>query len=112
MSEPQFRVAANVVQGGFRLKGQNSNGVGLWRNGGTYGDSRAALAEDAEHDSATLWVMRAALRNEGYELTSISDLDIVVGCHTSQSQDVEAIVQQVLKTLRIPLDLIRDTPRQ
>ena len=112
MSGSGFRVAANPTRGGFRLVGQNPKGEGLWRNGGTYGNSEAALAEDAEHDSATLYVLRKALHEAGYELTSITNLVIIVGCRTSQLLHVAVIVRRVLQPLNIPLDLLHNTPRQ
>lgn len=112
MSEPQFRVAVKPIHGGLRLVGQDQNGNGLWRNGGTYGNSETALAEDTEHDSATLYILRKALRETGYELTSITNLVIIVGCRTSQLPHVAVIVRRVLLPLNIPLDLLRNTPRQ
>ena len=67
-------------RGGLRLLGITNARQGLWRTGGTYGNSPTALAEDPEHDSALLTTIRKELRQLGIELDTVTDRVIIAEC--------------------------------
>ena len=113
MNTTDARVAVMPLRrGGLRLAGSKNGGQdGLWRTGGTHGNSATALAEDPAHDQALLQAVRKELRKLGIELKGISSLVIIADCKGLKRLRAWVAVWRVLAASGVKLDPFAMSPR-